>query len=481
MAGTRRFENPNFSGDEMNRMRQWLVLAIVMVVGIGVRRAAADDAAQKLYDRVTPSMVVVQYTWENELGKNPLASAAIVVSDDGLVVTSLGLFNTQIPDKQMKDFKILIPRQDGEPDELTATFVGRDERTNLAFLKAAEPRKDKKPWTPLKFEDVPVAIGDKVCSIGLLPKLVAYKTYYMESTVATTLRGELPQVLVGGGLAAASSPVFNADGKAIGMVAVSDAASLIIDKPEALVAIQSPPKLFVPASDFLISLSDPPVAGQPLKLPWLGIPEMTGLSKDVADAYGLGDQPAIQVGDVIPDTPASKAGLKQGDIIVKVNGKPLERGDQYQELPAIFRRRMLRYKPDDKVTLSLLRQPNQPLTDIEVTLGQQPPQANTADRYWADDLGFGVRDLVLLDLYPRKLPMDQKGVIVTLMRKSSAAESAGLKQEDLITQLNGQPVTGEKEFEKDYAAFRTDKPHEAVVLVVQREGQETTVRIEPPQ
>ncbi|HEX4124759.1 MAG TPA: PDZ domain-containing protein [Tepidisphaeraceae bacterium] len=465
----------------MNRMPQWLVLAMVMVIGVGARLADAEDAAQKLYDTVTPSLVVVQYNWENELNKTPLAAAGIVVSKDGLVVTSLGVFSDQIPDKQMKDFKIIIPRQNGDPEELKATFEGRDERTNLAFLKAAEPRKDKKPWIPLTFEDDPVSIGDRVSSVGLLPKVVAYKTYYMAGTVATTLRGEVPQVLVGEGLCAPSSPVFNADGKAIGMVAVQNAQSLLINNPEALVSIQMPPKLFVPASDFLISLSDPPSAGHPLKLPWIGIPEMTGLSKDVANAFGLTDQPAIQVGDVIEDTPAAKAGLKQGDIIVKVNGKPLERGDSAEELPAIFRRRMLRYKPGDKVTFSVLREKGQPLIDIPIVLGQQPPQANTADRYWADDMGFGVRDIVLLDTYPRHLPRDQKGVIVTVLRKSSAAENAGLHSEDLITQLNGQPVTDEKQFATDYGAFRKAKPHEAVVLVVLRDGQETTIRIEPPQ
>jgi serine protease Do len=465
----------------MNRIRQCLILTMVMVIGLSARLAAADDAAQKLYDRVTPSLVVVQYVWQNELGRNELAGAGIVVSDDGLIATSLGLFSTQIPDEQMKDFKILIPRANGEPDELKATFEGRDERTNLAFLKAAEPRKDKKAWTPLKFEDVPAAIGDKVTSIGMLPKLVAYKTYYMESIVAATLRGDVPQVLVGEGLAAASSPVFNADGKAIGMVAVSQAQALLINKPEALVSIQAPPKLYVPASDFLLSFSDPPKAGHPLKLPWLGIPEMTGVAKAVADDLGLGDQPAIQVGDVIEDTPAAKAGLKQGDIIVKVNGQPLERGDQAQDLPGIFRRRMLRFKPGEKVTLSVLRDKGQPLTDIAVVLGEQPPQSDTAARFWADDMGFGVRDMVLIDNYVRKLEKDQKGVIVTVLRKSSAAESAGLHQEDLITQLNGQPVTDEGEFAKDYKAFRDQKPHEAVVLVVQRDGQETTVRIEPPQ
>jgi serine protease Do len=440
------------------------------------------DPAQTLSDRVTPSLVVVQYVFENELGKTPLIGAGIVVSKDGLVASSMDLFPTQFPDKQMHDFKILIPRPDGEPTELKATFEGRDERTNLAFLKAAEPRPDGKPWSPLTFSEATASLGDKVMTIGLLPKMASYKPYFMQSTVAASLRGQVPKVLCGTGLTAADSPVFNADGQAIGLVSVQNAQALLLDRPDAWASVQVlPPKEFTPASDFLISFSDPPSAGHPVKLPWIGVPEMTGLTKDVSDAYGLGDQPAIQVGDVMQDTPASKAGLQQGDIIVKIDGKPLQRGDESSQVPLIFARQMLRHKPGDTVKLSVLRERGKPLTDIAVTLGERPPQSNTAARFWADDMGFGIRDLVLYDLYPRKLPRDQKGVMVAIMRKSSAAENAGVHEGDLITQLNGKPVADEKEFASDFEAFRKDKPHQAVVLVVLRDGQETTVRIEPPQ
>src|SRR5947208_5050268 len=90
----------------------------------------------------------------------------------------------------------------------------------------------------------------------------------------------------------------------------------------------TPPKFYVPTRDFQISLSDPPKKGEPLKLPWMGVTQMTGLTKDVAEVYGLTNQPAVQLGDVIPNMPGAKGGLNQGDIIVKVNDKPLERGDE---------------------------------------------------------------------------------------------------------------------------------------------------------
>jgi serine protease Do len=205
------------------------------------------------------------------------------------------------------------------------------------------------------------------------------------------------------------------------------------------------------------------------------------LTKEVAEALGLKNQPAIQVEYVIPDAPAGKSGLKQGDIILKIDGKPLERGDEDTELPDIFKRRLLRYKPGDTVTLSVLREQDQPPKEVKVTLGEQPKRSNTAKRYYAEDLGFVVRELVFMDTYLRHLPGDQKGVMVDLERPQSAAQSGGVKRGDIIIRLNNAPVNDLDEFEKNYKTLRKDKPREAIVLLVQRDNREDTIRIEPPQ
>ena len=206
---------------------------------------------------------------------------------------------------------------------------------------------------------------------------------------------------------------------------------------------------------------------------------MTGLSKDVAEALELKNKAAIQIGEVIPNTAADKAGLKSGDIILKVNGESLERGDEATELPGIFRRRLLRHKPGDEITFTILRGQDKP-TDIKVTLAKQPKQANVAKRYFAEDLGFVIRELVFSDTYARKLPADQKGVVVQ-QREQSAAQSAGLHNGDIILRLNNEPVTDVGEFEGMYKKIRKDKPHEALVVLVHRGNSEETIRIEPPQ
>ncbi len=462
-----------------SRIRRTFLIAAALLICLNPVRAGAADpkTARELYDRVTPSLVVVQYTYDGELGRRELSSTGIVVSEDGLVVTSSAITPSQLPEEQMKDFKIIIPG-DNET-ELGATFQGRDERAGLAYVKAKDPRK----WTPLKFEDVPLSVGEPVISIGLLPKDAGYRSYLVTATVAAMLRGPVPQVLVSGeGLTVVGSPVLNAQGQAIGMVHnQQDHTAMLNDPRQPMGQVNNPPRMFVPARDFLISLNDPPVDGNPMKLPHLGVAQLSGLKKEVAEYFGLKDQPAVQVGDVMPGFAAAKAGLKSGDVIVKVNGQPLDRGDDPDETPQIMTRKIMRMKVGQQVVFSVISGKDQPPRDVTVTLDERPPQANKAKRFFAEDLGFAAREMVFEDTYVRRLPADTKGVVIALIKPSSAAQTAKLQAGDLIVKLNQTSIEGLGQFKAQYDTFRKDHSHEAVVLEVLRGVNTQVVRIEPPQ
>jgi serine protease Do len=457
------------------------LVLLVMILAASVARAEVSaEAARELYEKVTPSFVAVQYVWESELGRRELVGAGVVVNKEGLVMTPLSLFHPQIPDKQMKEFKVIVPSQSKDAEELDATFVGRDERSEVGFVKV----KASRDWTPVKFEDAKVDVGDTVLSVGLLPKNAAYKTYQAQGVVSATLRGETPQVMVLTGLTGVGSVAYTPDGKAIGFVNVQqDMSAWLNDPRDPMRSVNNPPKFFIPARDFAQSLSDPPVAGEMLKLPWLGVPQsaMAGLNKDVAESLALKDVAAVELGDIIPGSPAAKAGIKPGTIVVKLNGKDLERGDEPEELPMILMRTIRRMKVGSKVTLSVIEGSEKKPKDVTVTLEERPKGANLADRFWAEDLGFGVRDVVFIDTYARKLPMDQKGVVVSMIKPSSSAATARLQREDLITEVNGKNVDGLKDFEEMYKNLRKEKAREAMVLVVLREGSTQTIRVEPPQ
>jgi serine protease Do len=434
--------------------------------------------AHGIYTSAIPSLVAVQFTWESELGRRDLIGTGVVVSKDGLVAVSLALFNPHIPDAQMKDFKILVPSTVADPDEIEATFVGRDERTGLAFLRATGTH----TWTPIEFQDEPLMVGDSVYSVGLLPKAAGYRPCLTHGIISADLHREWPMFMVSPGLATGGSPVFDSAGHAVGLVMPQDFTQEFLNDPRSALAGQiNPPTLFLPSRGFLYAFSDLPTPDQDSKLAWIGVIELHGLSKDMNDYYGLKDQPALQIGDVIPGTPADKAGMKRGMIIVSMNGKPLERGDDTDQIPLILHGQILRMHIGDHIVFGVLNAPNQPPQSLTLTLAQRPASATTAKRYWADDLGFGVRETVFDDLYERHLPDSAKGVIVTMIKPQASAMIARLASEDMVTQVNGTPVANVAEFQKAYEALRKSKPTEAVLLVVLHEGNNQVIRIEPPQ
>lgn len=433
--------------------------------------------AQRIYEHAAESLVVVQYTWESELGRREVAGPGIIVSEDGTVMTSLSLVDLRIPDEQMKDFKIIVPRMDADNEELDAEFLGRDERSDVAFVRA----KEKRQWKPLEFVDRPLVVGDRLWSVGILPKIAGYKAYIVDSRVSALLRGEFPQVLAGSGLASMGSPVFNAAGEAVGLVTLQAEQPILLNDPKTgLTPVSRPPVMFIAARALTRSLASPP-QGEPLKLPWIGVMQMVGLEKEVAEYFGLEGQTAVQIGDTIPGGPAHRAGIRPGQIITRVNGEPIQRGDQPEELPMILRRQLLHMPPGETITLTMLDPRTRKTEDVRLTLEERPGQPNAAPRFFAEDLGFSVREMVFVDAYARKLEPGATGVLVALVRPQSAAQTARLEANDMIVELNGQDIKSLEEFTTQYKRFRQEHPNDAVVLVVLREGKNQTIRIEPPQ
>jgi serine protease Do len=452
---------------------------LFLLVGIAFcMPAGADETPPQLYDRARQSIVAVQYTLSTELGRHELIVPGVIVSADGLVMIPMMAVSETWPDSQLKEFKIIVPKDDADQQELDAVFQGRDERSDVAFVRTKEPQK----WTPIHFEDEKLNIGDPVYSVGILAKAGGYRAYFMRAMVSADIRSQTKQILVGdGGLATIGSPVFAADGKAIGYVNYQPPFPMWLNDANPLVPLVSPPKFITPTSEIAQSLNDPPTADHHIQLAWIGAMELNGLKKEEAEYFGLVNQPAVQIGGVATNGPAEKAGLKQGDIVVKVDGQPLQRTDDPEDLPMLLRQKLLRMKPGTKVILTVLSGAGQPTKQVTVTLEPRPPAPNEAKRYWAEDLGFGVRELAFQDRYVLKLRPGSTGLYVAVVRPESSSATGGLKPNDLVTQLNGQPVTDVDSFKTAYEAFRKAQPTTAVVMVATREGKEETIRIEPPQ
>jgi serine protease Do len=458
------------------------LLTLLIATQFAAAQAMTDptpaEAPQAFYDHVRPAMVGVKYQWDSELGKQEVIGAGVVVRQDGLVVIPMLMVSTVIPDAQMKDFKIIVPSDTQDYKELDATFLGRDERTDLGFVQAKEPAH----WTAIHFEDKPLTVGQKIYGLGILPEDGGYKAYLTEAMMSAQLRGETPLVLTDGALGNVGSPVFDAAGHAVGLVQPQEGQDVLLDPHSSLTSVVTPPHFFTPTRFFLASLADPPEAGHPLVIPWTGLMQLTGVNKQLSEFLGLTNQPAAQVGDVAPGSPAAKAGIQPGSIILQFDGEPLNRGDLPEEIPMILHRQIMRMKVGQKVSLTVMTDKDKPTQQIELTLEERPKQPNQARRYYAQDLGFVVRESVFTDAYSHKLKADAAGVVVDLVRRDGAAATAKLSRDDWILQLNGQPATDLDEFKQDYESIRKEHPHDELVLVILgRGGRQETINIEPPQ
>lgn len=173
---------------------------------------------------------------------------------------------------------------------------------------------------------------------------------------------------------------------------------------------------------------------------WLGVHIQT-LSPELARAFGLESPRGAVVSQVQKGSPADKAGLKPEDIVVAFEGKEI---DNAVELST----RVAGTSPGAKVHLEVIRDGSK--KDIRVTLAELNPAgmpvAEGESRH--EDMGIAVSGITpgLTEKY--ELAEDQKGVVITDVAANSIASEAGLREGDVVLELNREPVQTVGDFEE---------------------------------
>ena len=169
------------------------------------------------------------------------------------------------------------------------------------------------------------------------------------------------------------------------------------------------------------------------------------ITPDLAAEFNLPDQNGALVGDVEPDTPAQKAGIKSGDVILEINGKKVTDANN-------LRLTVSEMAPGTNVMVKLFRDGHE--KNVSLALAELPDEtadnANDGKNSGADSSktgtfqGVTVADLADLDQQARQqlqLPDNIQGVIVTDVDQDSNAADAGLQPNDVIVEINHHPVT----------------------------------------
>jgi serine protease Do len=184
------------------------------------------------------------------------------------------------------------------------------------------------------------------------------------------------------------------------------------------------------------------------------------VTPSIAKAFHEPEVRGALIGDVTPDSPAQKAGLEKGDIILDINGKPVNNS-------AELRMHVSLMAPGTKVSVKVFRdgaEKTLPLTLAEMpteTARSEQPENSSEDALE----GIAVENVTAQTGRQLRLPADATGVVVTSVDPAGKAAESGLKRGDVIQEVNHKPVRNNADFE---SAMRNAK--DGTLLLVNRQG-----------
>jgi serine protease Do len=201
----------------------------------------------------------------------------------------------------------------------------------------------------------------------------------------------------------------------------------------------------------------------------LGV-SVQGVDADMAKAFGLKQGGGALVADVTPGSPAAKAGIERGDIILELNGQPVNQPDDLSL-------NISELSPGSTVHLKISR--NGATRTVDVTLDELTESAEkSAPGQPGTPALQGVQVQNMTPAVARDLGISPttSGVVVTSVDPSSAAASAGLQEGDVIQEVNRKPVRDVAQYNRTLAA----SGHQSVLLLVRR-GEATHFIVVEPQ
>ncbi|KAA0019149.1 DegQ family serine endoprotease [Salinicola corii] len=338
--------------------------------------------------------------------------SGFVIRKDGYILTNAHV---------VKDADEIMVRLN-DRRELPAKLVGSDARTDVALLKV-----DANDLPTLKIGNSDdLEAGEWVAAIGSPFGFDHSVTAGIVSAINRTLPSEtyVPFIQTDVAINPGNSggPLFNLDGEVVGIN------SQIYTRSGGFMGLS----FAVPIS-VAMNVADQLRTEGHVSRGWLGV-VIQPVSKDLAESFGLDGTSGALVSDVSDDSPAKKAGLEAGDVILSANGADI---DDSTTLPRLIGQ----VAPGDEVELQVMR--NGDKREVDVTVGDWPEEmaANGApSSRSADDqtkLGIAISDLS--DQEKQQLDIDE-GALVRRVDPRGAAAAAGIQPGDVIVGFDQKPV-----------------------------------------
>lgn len=347
--------------------------------------------------------------------------------------------------------KITVQLHDGR--EMEAKLIGSDERSDVAVIKIDA---ENLPFIPLADSDQ-LDVGEWVLAFGSPFGLTDSMTAGIVSAKGRTGVGIVDyenfiQTDAAINPGNSGGPLINLDGQVVGIN------TAIASRSGGYQGIG-----FAIPINLAKNIRDQLVHGGVVRRGFLGI-LIQPLTQDMAKKFGSAGKKGVLIGGVSDDSPANKAQLQSGDIIVQLDGKRVVQ-------PGAFRNRVAMLAPGTEVLLTILRDGQR--KTITVTLGELPTNEELArggsspkaqEEETMDNLGLAVQALTP-ELAERLGYTDQQqGVVVSKVARGSLAQQAGIRPGVLILEVNRQKVDAVEAFKE---ALDTTHDDGIVLLLVQ--------------
>ncbi len=363
--------------------------------------------------------------------------SGFLVSEDGYILT-----NNHIVENASK---VTVTTKNGK--EYEAEIIGRDPNTDLAVLKI-----DGENFPYLKLGNSNnLEVGQWVIAIGNPLGLSATLTVGVVSAIDRSNLGLTPiedfiQTDAAINRGNSGGPLLNAKGDVVGIntaIATSTGGYMGIG--------------FAIPSNIAEHIMEQLITNGTFTRGYLGV-VLQQVDQGLAEAFDLKDTQGALVAEVAKDSPAAKAGLQRGDVILKYNGKPVDNISVIRNAVSIM-------KPDQVIHLTVKRKDK--IMNVDVKVGSHP-QNLALNSETANKLGVQVTELTH-DIGKSLGYTDERGVVVSSIEPGSIAQLAGIKKGSLIISVNHKEVTSPDDFYSTLADSEEGKP----ILLLVKQGNVT--------
>lgn len=436
---------------------------------------------EEAFLKASKTLVHLEFFVQREIDRDPGETVGLVVSDDGLIVCLPDAFPQWTPPENIRSIEA-FPANNPIDQGLKVEYLGQDWVNDWHYLRIEDWKTAQEHLTPItSFQWGRPRIGDTVWGVSIMNEASNYLSIYLEGKLSATKEMPLDTAVATDEVASPGGPVFLEDGSFCGWALVPNLQPrefwIGSEFFPAFVRLPGESHMFLLAEPFLQELGkripETPTAS---RRPWIGVTGAQPLEKETSRFMGLTDKGVVIVSEVLPDTPAARAGLQDRDLITALNGVDLPPLKPDSLLQLFFERELLLCQIGEPIQLTILRDDQEIV--LEITPEKAPKSLKDSPRHYIGNLGLSVRDFLVSDAIQRRHDhRDLHGVLVSFVRPNSPAASAELAPGDWILEIGGNSVQSYEEAVELLENAAADDATTEVVVLIRRSGETSVLRI----